>query len=67
MHKEGLELSLGEVQYAHEKCKLLQLRSRCVGAVDVWAGQVHERVDEKGAEIFDDEDSSPGDLGTCIG
>ena len=45
MHKEGLELSLGEVQYAHEKCKLLQLRSRCIGAVDVWAGQVHERVD----------------------
>jgi hypothetical protein len=52
------------VQYTHEKCKLLQLRSGCIGAVDVWAGQVHEGVDEKGAEIFDDEDSSPGDLGT---
>lgn len=66
MNEKRLELSLGKVQNTHEERELLQLRSRYISTVNIRASQVHERVDEEGTEIFDDEDGSPGDLSTCI-
>jgi hypothetical protein len=62
--KESLELALCKVYDAHQQCKLLELRRRRRGAVNERTTEVDERVDEEGSEVFDDEDSSPGDLGT---
>lgn len=35
-----------------------------VMVVEVGADQVDEGVDEEGAEVFDEEDGAPSDLGT---
>jgi hypothetical protein len=42
----------------------LELRGGFRGAVEERSGEVHEGVDEKGTEIFDDENGAPGDLGS---
>lgn len=68
MDEEGLELALEEVQDNHPEGEGLQGRRALVEdreGVDVRAEVVNERVDEERAEVFDDEDGSPGDLRTC--
>jgi hypothetical protein len=66
--EEGLELALEEVQDDHPEGEGLQGRGAIVEGregVDVGAEVVDERVDEERAEVFDDEDGTPGDLRTC--
>jgi hypothetical protein len=66
--EEGFELALEEVQDDHPEGEGLQGRGALVGGregVDVRAEVVDERVDEERAEVFDDEDGTPGDLRTC--
>lgn len=66
--EERLELALEEVQHNHPKGQGLQGRGALVEGgqgVDVRAEVVEERVDEERAEVFDDEDGTPGDLRTC--
>lgn len=66
--EEGLELALDEVQHDHPEGEGLQGRRALVEGgqgVDVRAEVVEERVDEERAEVFDDEDGTPGDLRTC--
>lgn len=65
VHEEGLILALGEVDDAHEECELLQRRGGLVGGVEERPREVHERVDQKRAEVLDNEDGAPGDLRTC--
>lgn len=65
MHEDRLILALCEVDDAHQECKLLQLGSGLVGGVEDRPGEVHERMDQEGAEILDDEDGAPRDLRAC--
>lgn len=64
--EQRFELALEEVEGEEDAGEGLQVGGlgRRVG-VDVGAGEVEERVDEEGAEVFDDEDGSPGDLEAC--
>ena len=68
MDEEGFELAPPEVQDDHPEGQGLQSRRAIVEGgqgVDVRAEVVEERVDEERAEVFDDEDGTPGDLRTC--
>lgn len=60
MDEEGFELAFEEVEGQEDAGEGLQVGGlgRRVG-VDVGACEVEERVDEEGAEVFDDEDGSP--------
>lgn len=61
--EEGLQLSFEEVEGNHDHGEGLQLRWLRRGIfVDVGTGEVAEGVDEEGPQVFDDEDSSPGNL-----
>jgi hypothetical protein len=64
VNEQGLVLTLCKMQYAHDKREFLKLRSRCVRVVKPWTSEVHERVDKERAEVFDNEDSPPRNLGT---
>lgn len=65
MHEECLEFTLCEVDDAHEEREPLKRGCGRGGAVHVWAEEEDERVDEQRAEVFDNEDCAPRDLGTC--
>ena len=68
MDEESFELALEEVEDNHPEGEGLQGRRALVEGregVDVRAEVVNERVDEERAEVFDDEDGTPGDLRTC--
>jgi hypothetical protein len=64
VYKDGLVFALRKMQHAHYEGELLELRGGFRGAVEERSGEVHEGVDEKGTEIFDDENGAPGDLGS---
>jgi hypothetical protein len=61
--EEGFEFAFEEVEGDEGAGEGLEGRgSGAGGFVDVGSGEVEERVDEEGAEIFDDKDGAPGDL-----
>ena len=62
MHEQCFEFALGKMYNAHKKREFLERRRGRGGAVDNRAGEVNERVNEKRAEVFDDEDGTPGYL-----
>lgn len=62
VHEQRFILALQEVQNTHDQRKLLELRGGLRGAVDQRAAVVHERVNEKGAEVFHHENCPPGNL-----
>lgn len=69
MDKEGFQLTLEEVQDDHGEGEGLQGGGPGIEGregVDVGTQVVDQRVDEERAEVFDDEDGAPGDLGTCV-
>lgn len=66
VNKQSFELALQEMQHTHYHGNCLELRRGFRGAVDERTTVVEERVDEEGAQVFDDKDSSPRDLGACI-
>lgn len=72
--EEGLVLALEEMEVEEGKEEPLDLGHGRLGlvlvgpraeAVNVWAKQGDEDVEENGAEVFDHEDGAPGDLGAC--
>lgn len=65
MNKECLELSLGKVNDAHDHGEGLELGCWLGRAINEGATEIHEWVDEEGSKILDDENGSPGDLGSC--
>jgi hypothetical protein len=66
VHEDSFKFALREVDDAHEECEFLEARGGGACAVDERAREVHERVDQEGPEVFDDEDGAPGDLRACI-
>jgi hypothetical protein len=65
--KERLILALEEVQHDQAKCEPLGLRHVAVGVfVEVWTAGDGGEVEEDRAEVFDDEDGSPCNLGACF-
>lgn len=72
MYKDGLILALEEVQCqqgADEELSVGRLGERLIVVkVQEWAqGEKEEGWNQKRAEVFDDEDGAPCDLGACIG
>lgn len=65
--EDGFQLALEEVQCDHPEGEGLKGGGALVEGrelVDVGAKVVEDRVDEKGSEVFDDEDGAPCDLRT---
>lgn len=59
MHEKCLVLTLRKVQDAHEEREFLERRGWRRSAIENWASEVHQWMDEEGSEVFDDEDGSP--------
>lgn len=66
VHEERLKLALEEVDHEQSKRQVLRLGKRLVTTgEDKGSGGDNGEVDKDRAEVFDYEDASPGDLGTC--
>lgn len=66
--KEGFDLALNKVGNNHVERKPLRRGQWCVATgVDVGADSQNSEVDEDRAEVFENEDASPRDLGACTG
>lgn len=64
--KHSLNLALNKVRNDHVERKPLCSRQwRVTTRINVGAGGQNSQMEEDRAEIFEDEDASPGDLGTC--
>ena len=66
MHEEGFELALDEVRDEHGEGEPLGVgegRGRGDAFVEVGTGEDDGYVEEDGAEVFEEEDGLPGDLG----
>jgi hypothetical protein len=66
--EEGLVLAFEEMQLEHGEAEPLrrgEVAVRGCAGVEVGSGGDDGGVDEDGAEVLDDEDSLPADLGAC--